>query len=315
MPRRLACALLVLWSASALAQEAPRPDFSGNWLLDKEKSRLSAPAPDHAVFYVDHSYHRLWITRAHVTDGEADMLVVRVATDGDETVERWKDGKVFHRCRWEGDGLVLESRNRRRGKRSLAVAKLSLSPDGNTLTVEESLAGSGRTRESTWVLNREAPPSLADVTEDDLRQIKAAGLWYYVTKQPHAWQPFTVELGRGAYFPADEGRGPRIGSFEVTLEGNRLALVRQPPLGSVMVYFGFYLAKVGGEWVVLDEYFMEEWTDYEEGSGDAAPEARNRGHSGLPSSSGGSAVQGPLRAYPAAARSRRSSSWSLYWRR
>jgi hypothetical protein len=28
MTRRLACALLVLWSASVLAQEAPRPDFA-----------------------------------------------------------------------------------------------------------------------------------------------------------------------------------------------------------------------------------------------------------------------------------------------
>ena len=29
MPRRLACALLVLWSASTLALDAQRPDFSG----------------------------------------------------------------------------------------------------------------------------------------------------------------------------------------------------------------------------------------------------------------------------------------------
>lgn len=264
MTRRLACALLVLWSASALAQEAPRPDFSGNWRLDKGKSRLSAPAPDDAVFYVDHSPGWFGIVRAHITDGEADMVLFRAATDGDERVEKWKDGNVVHRCRWEGGTLVLESRNRRRGQKSLAVAKLSLSSEGGTLTLEETLTGSGGKRENTWVLNREAPPALGDVTEDDLRKIKAAGLWYYVTKQPHAWQPFTVELGRGAYFPAENGRGPSIGIFEVTLDNNRLALVRQPPIGAVMAYFGFYLAKVDGEWVVLDEYFMEEWTDYEE---------------------------------------------------
>ena len=264
MIRRFACALLVLWSVSALAQETPRPDFSGNWLLDKEKSRLSAPAPDNALFYVDQSPDWFRIVRAHITDGEAGMLIARAATDGDEMVEKWQDGKIVHRCRWEGDRLVLETRNQKRGQKSLTVAKLSLSPDGKTLTLEESITGSGRKRENTWVLNREAPLTLQDVTEDDLRKIKAAGLWYYVTKQPHAWQPFTVELGRGAYFPAGEGRGPHIGSFELVLENNRLALVRQPPIGSVMVYFGFYLAKVDGEWIVLDDYFMEEWTDYEE---------------------------------------------------
>ena len=187
MTRRLAYALLVLWSASALAQEAPRPSFSGNWRLDKERSRLSAPAPDDAVFYVDHSPGWFGIARAHITDGEADMLLFRAATDGDERVERWKDGKVVHRCRWEGDRLVLESRNQRRGQKSLAVAKLSLSSEGGTLTVEETITGSGRKRENTWVLNREAPPALGDVTEDDLRKIKGSD--FEVVTPPPGYKP------------------------------------------------------------------------------------------------------------------------------
>ena len=268
MTRRLACALLVLWSASALGQEARRPDFSGTWMLDKAKSRLQSPAPDNAVFYVDHSSSWFRIIRAHVTDGEADMLIARAATDGDEMVQKWSDGNVVHRCRWEGDRLVLETRNRRRGQKSLAVVRLSLSPDGKTLTAEESIAGSGRKRENTWVLHWEKPATLDGVTEDDLREIKAAGLWYYVTKQPHAWQPFTVELGRGAYFPAEEGRGPSIGGFELREEDGRLALVRQPtlttPLPPVLVYFGFFLVKLEGRWVVLDDYFLEEWVSWEE---------------------------------------------------
>ena len=264
MNRRLAFALMMLWSASALGQEAHRPDLTGTWKLDKAKSRLQAPAPDTSILYVDHSHPRLLLTRAHVTDGVADLFEILVLADGKDDVKTWKEHKTVNRCQWEGNELVLESRERRGRKETLTSMRFALSPDGRTLTVEERLAGPGRKVGNTLVLNREAPPTLADVTEDDLRKIKAAGLWYYVTKQPHAWQPFTVELGRGAYFPAEEGRGPRIGSFEVTLENNRLALVRQPPLGAVMIYFGFYLAELDGEWVVLDEYFMEEWTDYEE---------------------------------------------------
>ena len=264
MTRRLACALLVLWSASALAQEAPRPNLSGTWLLDKAKSKLQAPAPDTSILYIDHSGKRFRLTRAHVVDGEADLFRILVLTDGKDDVKKWKDHRIANRCRWEGDELILESRERLGRKETLTVMKHSLSPDGQTLTVEERFAGPERKYENTLVLQRETTPPTLDVTETDLAQIKAAGLWYYVTKQPHAWQPFTVELGRGAYFPAENGRGPRIGIFEVTLDNNRLALVRQPPIGSVMVYFGFYLAKVDGEWVVLDDYFMEEWTDYEE---------------------------------------------------
>lgn len=47
-------------------------------------------------------------------------------------------------------------------------------------------------------------PDMADITYNDIAEIKAEVLWYYVTKQPENWQAFTVELGRGVYFPPDE---------------------------------------------------------------------------------------------------------------
>lgn len=263
MTRRLACVLLVLWSASALAQETPRPNFSGTWKLDKAKSSLQAPAPDTSILYIDHSGQRFRLTRAHVVDGEADLFSIIVLTDGKDDVKKWKDHRIANRCHWEGDELILESRERLGRKETLVVMRHSLSADGNTLTVEERFAAPERKYQNTLVLQRETVPPTLDVTEDDLRNIKAAGLWYYVTKQPHAWQPFTVELGRGAYFPAENGRGPSIGTFELRQEDGRLALVRQPEIGPVMAYFGFYLAKLDGQWVVLDEYFMEEWTDFE----------------------------------------------------
>jgi hypothetical protein len=264
MTRRLACALLVLWSASALAQEAPRPDFSGTWKLDKDKSTLQAPAPDTSILYIDHSGPRFLLTRAHVVDGEADLFHILVLTDGKDDVKKSQDHRTVNRCHWEGDKLILESRQRTGRKESLTVMKHSLSPDGKTLTVEERFTGPDKKYANALVLQRETTPPTLDVTDTDLAQIKAAGLWYYVTKQPHGWQPFTVELGRGAYFPAREGRGPRIGIFELQQAGGRLALVRQPPIGAVMAYFGFYLAKLEGKWVVLDDYFMEEWMAFEE---------------------------------------------------
>ncbi len=264
MTRRLVCALLVLWSVSALAQEAPHPSFSGTWKLDKEKSTLQAPAPDTSILYIDHSDPRFRLTRAHVLKGEADLFRINVLTDGKDDVKKWGDHRIANSGRWEGDKLILESRERKGRQETLTVMKHSLSPDGQTLTVEERFAGPERKYENTLVLQRETTPPTLDVTEDDLRQIKAAGLWYYVTKQPHAWQPFTVELGRGAYFPTENGRGPSIGNFELRQEDGRLALVRQPEIGAVMAYFGFYLAKLDGEWVVLDDYFMEERTDFEE---------------------------------------------------
>jgi hypothetical protein len=53
MARRLACALLFLWSVSVFAEKAQRPDLSGTWLLDKGASRLQAPGPDNSILYID----------------------------------------------------------------------------------------------------------------------------------------------------------------------------------------------------------------------------------------------------------------------
>jgi hypothetical protein len=263
MTRRPVCALLVLWSAAALAQEASRPDFSGTWLLDKGKSRLQVPTPDSSVVYIDHAYSRFWLTRALVVDGEADMLKIRAFTDGDESVENWQDGTVVHRGRWEGNRLVLESRDRRGRKHSLTVVRYSLSPDGKTLTAEERFAGPDRKYENTWVFQRESPATL-DVTESDLAEIKAAVLQYYETRKPENWEGFSEELRRGAIFPIEKDQSPRIGIFTVEKKDDRLALIRQPPVASNMFYFGFFLAKLDGQWVVLEDYFEHERTNYED---------------------------------------------------
>jgi len=262
MARRLACALLVLGSASALAQEAPRPDFSGTWMLDKGKSTLQAPAPDTSILYIDHSDPRLLLTRAHVVDGVADLFNILVLADGKDDVKTWRGQKEVNRCVWEGDRLVLESRERRDRKESLTVMKFSLSPDGRTLTVEESLTGPGRKVENTLVLQRETTPPTLDVTEADLAEIKTAVLRHYGTRKPGSiGEGWEGDLRRGALFPAEEGRGPSIGIWELELKDGRLALIRRPTSFEppVLVYFGFFLAEVDGQWVVLDEYLMEEW--------------------------------------------------------
>ncbi|MFL6201124.1 MAG: hypothetical protein ACJ76J_18290 [Thermoanaerobaculia bacterium] len=267
MARRLACALLVLWSASVLAQEAQRPDFSGTWLLDKGASRLQAPAPDTSILYIDHTDPRLLLTRAYILDGVADLFNILVLADGKDDLKKWRGDKVVNRCRWEGGRLVLESRERRDRKESLTVMKLSLSPDGRTLTAEESFTGPGRKVENTLVLQREASPPTLDVTEADLAEIKAAALQHYGTRKPGSiGEGWEEDLRRGALFPAEEGRGPSIGIWELELKDGRLALIRQPTSFEppAMVYFGFYLARLDGRWVVLDEYILEEWISFVE---------------------------------------------------
>jgi len=96
--------------------------------------------------------------------------------------------------------------------------KYSLLPDGKTLTVAESITGSGKKRENTWVLNREAPPTL-DVTETNLAEIKAAG-------QPHHRHLRAKAGGRPARpRPPPTVRTSGRGLFGVTASGRARRLL------------------------------------------------------------------------------------------
>lgn len=258
MARRLACALLALWSASALAQEARRPDLSGTWLLDKAQSRLQAPAPDTAILYIEHDDPRLLFTRAYVVDGKADLFGTVVLADGRDDVRRWRDDSTVYRCRWEGNELVVESRDRTGGKESLTVMKISLSSEGGRLTVEERFNGPGREYENTLILERETTPPTLDVTEADLAEIKAAVLRQFEIRGPGTIGfGLSEELRRGALFPPGRGHGPAIGTFDLTLRRGRLALVRGSE-SAALAYFGFYLARLAGRWIVLDDFYVEQ---------------------------------------------------------
>lgn len=259
MNRRLAFASLLLWSASALGQEAPRPDLSGTWLLDKGKSRLEADQADTAILYIEHEDPRLRLTRAYVSDGKADVFNEVLLANGKEDVKRWKEDSTVYRCRWESDELILESRERKGGKESLTVMKLSLAPDGRTLAFEERFAGPGRKFENTLVLERETAPPTLDVTEADLAEIKAAVLRQFEIRGPGTIGfGFSEDLRRGALFPPGPGHEPGIGSFNLTLRHGRLALVRGPDLTLALRDFGFFLARLDGRWVVLESFYVEQ---------------------------------------------------------
>lgn len=256
MNRRLAFASLLLWSASALGQEAPRPDLSGTWLLDKGKSRLEA---DTAILYIEHEDPRLLLTRAYVVDGKADVFNDVLLANGKEHVKRWQDDSTVYRCRWEGSDLVLDSRERKDGKESLTVMKLSLSPDGRTLAFEESFAGPGRKLENSLVLERETAPPTLDVTEADLAEIKSAVLRQFEIRGPGTIGfGLSEDLRRGAIFPSGSDYGPAIGSFNLTLRRGRLALAWGPNLTLALRDFGFYLARLDGRWVVLESFYVEQ---------------------------------------------------------
>ncbi len=148
----LAAAGLV--ASCSLAQPAPKPDFSGTWVLDKERSRLQIPAPDSTTFVVEHSEPSFKLTRTHVVDGKPDTFSIALTTDGKEVVTRQPDEVVTSTCRWEGEKLRFDSTIVRGDRRGTNLVTYSLSPDGKTFTALERFAGPKVKYENVWVFAR-----------------------------------------------------------------------------------------------------------------------------------------------------------------
>lgn len=90
----------------ALAQGA-KPDFSGSWVLDKEKSDFGGmPAPESMTEVIEHREPKIVITTTTTQSSAADRRVVRLTTDGAENANEFAGHQVKTTTRWEGDKLV-----------------------------------------------------------------------------------------------------------------------------------------------------------------------------------------------------------------
>lgn len=152
MNRRAAWALALLWSVSAWAQEPSHPDFTGTWTLVRSQSSIQMSVPAR-VLRIDQKDGVLKLSQAYAQRGRSVTSSRELTTDGKET-ERAEPGQTsFERGSWEGDRLAVTIRTESAGGKGSKTARYALSPDGNTLTVEERFTGTVEYG-VTWVYRR-----------------------------------------------------------------------------------------------------------------------------------------------------------------
>lgn len=149
----LALALLAPIASSA-PPEATKPDFSGEWTLNREKSRLQTPMPDSTLFLIEHREPAFRLTRTHVVKGKADTFSIDLTTDGKEVVKQTPEETLHSRAYWEGRKLVFDSRIVRGSREATNVVRYSLSDDGRVFTAEETFRGPKVKYDNVWVFDR-----------------------------------------------------------------------------------------------------------------------------------------------------------------
>ncbi len=134
----------ILLALCALAAAAGKPDFSGHWKMNVERSEFGPlPKPDKVIRKIEHREPKLRMvstqsgSRGEVT-GEYNFVI-----DGTEQVNKVGNVEFRIRPRWEGSVLYIETRRPVEGGELVLRDRWSLSTDGRTLTVRTNVSSPG----------------------------------------------------------------------------------------------------------------------------------------------------------------------------
>jgi hypothetical protein len=129
--KKLMSTLFVIAAAAGMAMAADKPDFSGNWKADLDKSTFGPQGPPPSL--TSKVMHKDPELSVETTTGD-QVTTMKYSTDGKETVNSMMGNEMKSKAVWEGKVLVVNSTVDFGGAAVKLVARYSLSEDGKTLT-------------------------------------------------------------------------------------------------------------------------------------------------------------------------------------
>jgi hypothetical protein len=139
--RRVLILAAVVAAAAFAAPADSKPDLSGDWKLNIEKSNFGPmPGPDSEVRTIDHKDPALGIHSVRTGGPQGDATTdTKFTTDGKEVVNTIKtpngDLEIKTTMTWEDKTLVATSKLDIQGMDISVVEKWELSEDGKLLTI------------------------------------------------------------------------------------------------------------------------------------------------------------------------------------
>jgi hypothetical protein len=147
--RSLLTAFLLAPLCALTAMAQARPNFTGTWKLNQQKSKDS----DVVTLTIEFNQKDNNLTEAFNT-GQGGEFEAKYTIDGKESEVSTGDATIKATAKWDGDALVIDWRGPEEGR--YFVRKLTLSADGKTMTInlKHSLPN-GKMGEKIWVLEKQ----------------------------------------------------------------------------------------------------------------------------------------------------------------
>jgi hypothetical protein len=135
----VAFAILLVVAATASA----KPNFSGEWKLDKSKSDFGQmPPPDSLTQSIKHDDPKLEVHMKQSSERGDFEFDSKYTTDGKESVNVRRDNPVKSVVKWDGDTLTFDTKGKFGENEFTMQEKWALSADGKVLTINRHMSSS-----------------------------------------------------------------------------------------------------------------------------------------------------------------------------
>ena len=134
-----------------------RPDFSGEWVLNRAASTLSpgADTVESGVWNIEHEEPMLRHRAALAfRDGQSFSYEYSVRADGAEVIGSERGMKIVATLAWDGPALVFVTRTAGSGGDTTVSYRYELIEDGHRLRATENVRGTDHDQDNTWVFDR-----------------------------------------------------------------------------------------------------------------------------------------------------------------
>ena len=151
------CIVTVILLGVAMSGPAQdRPDFSGEWILNRQASTLSpgADAMQSGVWRIEHREPTFRHTAAFVTASNPIEYEYELLSDGRESVATHPGGRTVSRLWWEEGALVVTMRTERSDGAMEIAFRYELLDAGQRLRATEQLRGTDHDQDNVWMFER-----------------------------------------------------------------------------------------------------------------------------------------------------------------
>ena len=151
----IATVVALAGTMAVLAQQ--KPDFSGEWQLNRQASMLSpivAPVVQAGTLRIEHKEPHFKCQMTIVLEGKPVETKYELLSDGRENVASAQGRRIVSSLRWDGDALVGTWRVEIPNSEMTISFRYQLEDGGRRLRASEQLRGGGRDQDNVWVFER-----------------------------------------------------------------------------------------------------------------------------------------------------------------